>query len=177
MLAANPVMLLQIQMAAEMGMRRWEILRLRKDRIDLHRNVIRLEKEDCKIRKAREFKIPMSCLVTLKGHLLTTGDGPYVFPSPVDSSKPVSGHKSAWDTTRRNANVDCCFHDLRHTFITNALLVHEVSIEKVSQYCGVSVEVIEKIYLHNRAEFASEIADKVDRSKSFNFVLEVIETA
>lgn len=175
LLAANPVMRLQIQMGADMGMRRWEILRLRKERIDFDRNVIRLEKEDCKIKKAREFKIPMSVVVALKRHFLTTGDSQYVFPSPVDASRPVSGHKTAWDTTRRKAGVECRFHDLRHTFITNALLVHEISIEKVSQYCGVSAEVIERVYLHNRAEFTAEIADRVDRSKPYRHVLEAVE--
>ena len=47
----------------------------------------------------------------------------YVFPRmnrtrPVDATAPVSSLKTAWDTVRTDAKVECRLHDLRHGFCT-----------------------------------------------------------
>jgi integrase len=47
----------------------------------------------------------------------------YVFPfsnrvKPIDPTRPVTTIKTAWETVRSVANVECRFHDLRHTTLT-----------------------------------------------------------
>jgi integrase len=47
----------------------------------------------------------------------------YVFPfsnrtRPIDGTKPVTSLKTAWETVREDAGVNCRLHDLRHTFCT-----------------------------------------------------------
>lgn len=50
--------------------------------------------------------------------------GWYLFPfydkagRPTDPTRPVTTIKSAWESVRENAGVECRFHDLRHTAIT-----------------------------------------------------------
>jgi len=47
----------------------------------------------------------------------------YLFPfsnrvQPVDPSRPITTIKSAWESVREDAKVECRFHDLRHTAVT-----------------------------------------------------------
>jgi integrase len=47
----------------------------------------------------------------------------YLFPfcdrvRPIDPTRPVTGVKSAWQSVRKAADVDCRPHDLRHTAAT-----------------------------------------------------------
>ena len=39
-------------------------------------------------------------------------------PKPVDPTRPVTSIKRAWESVRKAANVECRFHDLRHTVYT-----------------------------------------------------------
>jgi integrase len=46
-----------------------------------------------------------------------------VFPfsnrvKPIDPTRPVTDIKTAWGSVRRIADVQCRFHDLRHTTLT-----------------------------------------------------------
>jgi len=47
----------------------------------------------------------------------------FVFPfcnrrKPVDPARPITSIKTAWESVRETANVECRFHDLRHTVCT-----------------------------------------------------------
>jgi len=47
----------------------------------------------------------------------------FVFPlsnrtRPVDATKPVTSLKTAWQTVKTDAGVECRLHDLRHSFCT-----------------------------------------------------------
>ena len=48
--------------------------------------------------------------------------GPYVFPSPRHSDKPLSDTLSLWRKARKEAGLgDVCLHDLRHTVASQAV--------------------------------------------------------
>src|SRR5690606_6336722 len=81
--------------------------------------------------------------------------GEYIFPkietrkkgAPIDWNKPQSTHKRAWTKTRKDAGVQCRFHDLRHTCITNALDAGMPPL-MASKIFGASLATINRIYDH-----------------------------
>jgi integrase len=156
--AANKPLKLAITLAYTMGMRRGEILGLEWDRVDLDRRIISLRKEDTKIRRAREFGISDEALELLQACENRSG---YVFPSRYDSSARSRGIKTAWGNCRRRAGVSGRFHDLRHTFLTNVLLVKKANPLDVAVFAGVSLEEIQKTYLHPTVEHTRVIAGLV----------------
>ena len=49
---------------------------------------------------------------------------PFVFPSPLDPSRPRHPNLTLWHRVRRQANIeDVRLHDLRHTFASHAVTV------------------------------------------------------
>ena len=60
----------------------------------------------------------------------------WVFPSPLDSGRPVSPHLPLWYMVRREAGIeDVRIHDLRHTFASHAVL-QGVPLPVVSRLLG-----------------------------------------
>ncbi len=52
-----------------------------------------------------------------------------------DPTKPITSWKVAWIRVRKNAEVDCRFHDLRHTCVTR-LLEQKVAFPVVASLMG-----------------------------------------
>ncbi len=68
------------------------------------------------------------------------GEGPFVFPSLSDPSKPRSLEISLWRKVRRETGIeDVRLHDLRHTFATHAVMQ------------GTPLPVVSKLLGHSRA--------------------------
>lgn len=152
---------LQILMAYKMGMRRSEILKLRWDRLNIHRQTIALKPEDTKIRRGREFKVPGF----IWDILMTRREGiksPYVFPSPADYSKPTLDNKSAWQGCKKKAKVSGRFHDLRHTFLTHMIARERFNTTLVCEYAGLSNDELRETYLHATYQDTAFIADNQD---------------
>ena len=60
----------------------------------------------------------------------------YVFPSPLDPSRPISSNLGLWAKVRRQAGLeDVRLHDLRHTFASQAVL-QGVPIPVVARLLG-----------------------------------------
>lgn len=153
---ANPDLKLQILMGVKMGMRKSEILKLSWDRVDMERQVIHLRAEDTKIRQGRSMGIAPDIYIGLQKR---DRSSPWVFPWRENKSKPVAANKSAWRECKLAARVEGRFHDLRHTFLTKALLEKKANPLDVSVYAGVSLEMIQSVYLHPNVEHTRSIAN------------------
>jgi integrase len=159
---ADFLMLIKIKMGYLMGMRRHEVKSLEWWQVDFDQRTIHIPKKKAKTREDRDFRIHDEVFSMLKELKLRSGGSDWAFPSPEDSTKPINSFKTAWNATRRRAEIKkrTRFHDLRHTFITNALLRYNVEPVKVSEYCGVSLEVIYEVYLHGNADYTADAANK-----------------
>jgi integrase len=159
--------LVQVVGSYTMGMRKNELLTLEKSDIDLVRHEIHLKTKRVKTRQGRSFKMNPFFFELLKRHLAKFESprfrkkyarSPWVFPSPTDPMRPVTSNKSAWKALKQAAGVQCRFHDLRHTFLTRALLRLKLNPYDVSVYAGVSLQTLERVYLHPHPEHTKAIA-------------------
>ena len=63
-------------------------------------------------------------------------DSLFVFPSPLDPSRPRGGELSLWYRVRKDVGIeDACLHDLRHTHASHAVM-NGVPVPAVSQLLG-----------------------------------------
>jgi integrase len=119
-------------MAYHTGMRKGEIRSLRWDQIDLRHHLIRLKSADTKTDEGRTIPLNQSLTITLKSTTRYLGC-PWVFVNPaiLDAWKASPGevdpryHKTSIShaftrACKRAAVENATFHDLRHTFVTNA---------------------------------------------------------
>lgn len=83
---------------------------------------------------------------------------PWVFPSRFDHSKPARANRTAWTATKRRAKVKGRFHDLRHTYLSVALLERKLNPLHVAVYAGVSLQEIQRTYLHPSVEDTRHVA-------------------
>lgn len=71
----------------------------------------------------------------------------YVFPSPLDPSRPISSNLGLWAKVRRQAGLeDVRLHDLRHTFASQAVLQ------------GVPIPVVARLLGHRNASMTLRYA-------------------
>lgn len=168
--AMDEEMRTQFVLSYECMMRLREMLRLTWDRVDLKTGIITLRAEDVKTGtktgKGRAFVMSPSALERLGARKRR---GPWVFPSPKGKG-PIDRNQTAWRTAKRKSGIDnpkqARWHDLRHTAITKALLVAEAPIVKVSEYAGVSVRTIQRVYLHSTAEQTASVSHAVKVRKA-----------
>ncbi len=146
----------QFVLSYECMMREREVLHLEWNRVDLKTGKITLRAEDVKTGsktgKGREFLVSPHALDRLQARRERDPKSRWVFPSPV-GDQPVDEIKRAWATAKRNAGIKARarWHDLRHTAISDALLIHGIEPIKVSEYAGVRLETLQRVYLHSKA--------------------------
>lgn len=156
----NEDLYLAILMGATMGMRRGEIFKLRSDRVDLKARMIRLRKEDTKIRKARSFAISPDCWELISARARA---GEWIFPSKsVEGAHlHIDGYMTAWKNLKAITGITGRFHFLRHTFLTKAFRAPGANAALICFYAGLSLEVAQKVYLHFDDEDTREVAGLV----------------
>ncbi len=117
--------------ALHTGLRKSDILNLKRSHFDLEQGVIRTEIK--KKKKNKKLTIPMAERLRkeIRAHLETTPltiTG-YIFPSPRDKMKPMvrSADLGYKDALKRAGIQDFTFHDLRHTFAT--LFLKEIGVK------------------------------------------------
>ncbi len=100
------------------GMRKQEILKLKRDRVDLKEDFIRLRPEDTKTREGRNIPLDPAVRSALRMCLLKgSREHDYVFSS---NGKPIGNIRKAFASACKKARIkDFLFHDFRHTWITN----------------------------------------------------------
>lgn len=114
-----------IELAYHSGMRRGEILGLTWDKVDLDDGIVRFSPEDTKTNKGRD--VPLNDeMITMFRKLRDEWDNapapicniPYVFTF---KGQQILEIKRSFNSACRRAGIkDFHFHDLRHTFVTNA---------------------------------------------------------
>lgn len=151
---------LQIWMAYSMGMRMGEICHLRTAFVDKDLGEIRLPPWYLKTRRTVNRIIPVSDVVQ---NLLVkrSPQGVYLFPSPMIFGASIVDNKNAWKRLKKRTGVQCRFHDLRHSFVTNCVMagIHVLTIRQVA---GVSPQVMKR-YSHVPS---AEIKEAMDRALS-----------
>lgn len=156
----------QFALGFECMMRLREILHLTWDRVDLDTGTIILRADDVKTGsktgRGRTFRVSPNALARLKARRAIT-PGANVFPSPVVEGKSVNQNKTAWKHAKEKAGIEgnARFHDLRHTAISIALLEAHITPVLVSQYAGVSIRTIEKVYLHSDSQKTQAVSNAI----------------
>ena len=76
----------------------------------------------------------------------------FVFPSPLNSGRPLSGDLKLWRSVRREAEIeDVRLHDLRHTFASHAVLR------------GIPLPVVSRLLGHKRPSMTMRYSHVEDR--------------
>jgi integrase len=157
-------------------MRKGEKIELTWDRIDLATGLVVLMAEHVKTgsKTGKGRKFIMSPLASQRMQARYEERDPesqYVFPSATDPQKPKRTNHQAWTKAKKKAGITgrARWHDLRHTALTWATLGdpsltrEERSrsiqpVEKVSEYAGVSIPVLQRVYLHGREEHTRDVS-------------------
>lgn len=165
----------QFVLAFECFMRLREGLYLTWDRVDLKTGRLTLRPEDVKTGsktgKGRTFFISPNALERLRArrerHEELEIESPYVFPSPEDWDKPQHQNKTAWSNAKQAARIKgrARWHDIRHTSLTKALLEQKLNPVEVSEYAGVSIRTIQRVYLHATEERTKDVSSALSISR------------
>jgi integrase len=131
--AANrsPLIVPFIRIALLTGMRSGEIRALRVGQLDWKARSLRVGRAKTRAGTGRDIPMNEDLAETLTGQVawlkkrFETDPQPdwHLFPfsnrvRPVDPLRPATTIKTAWESVRTAAKVDCRFHDLRHTALT-----------------------------------------------------------
>ena len=97
--------------------------------------------------------------------------GWYVFPfsnriKPVDPSRPVTSMKTAWQTVKTLADVECRLHDLRHSFCTKLAEAGVPESTMLDMMGHVSASMLRR-YSHIRAKARREAIAALENHVSF----------
>lgn len=119
-----------IRIALLTGMRAGEIRGLRWGQIDFEKRVVTVGDSKTQAGAGRQIPMNPDLEATLSTHASwfrqwfgELRPAWYLFPfssrvRPVDPARPVTTIKTAWESVRAAAGVECRFHDLRHTVLT-----------------------------------------------------------
>ena len=92
------------------------------------------------------------------------GENPFVFPSPLDASRPRGDLLRLWYRVRREAGIeDVRLHDLRHTHASHAVM-NGVPVPVVSRMLGHSNVRMTLRYAHLGDREVEEAAERVGRA-------------
>lgn len=158
------------------GMRRGELLALKWEDIDLDSGEVHVTKQirmkngetvisSPKTKNAvRTFILPETMLNIMKDYKKSC-NSEWVFPSPIKSDAPrdpTACRKSLTKILERAGCKHVRFHDLRHTFATNALK-YGMDVKTLAATIGhASAETTLDIYSHVTDDMKKQAADKID---------------
>ena len=92
------------------------------------------------------------------------GQSPFVFPSPLDASRPHGDRLRLWYRVRREAGIeDVRLHDLRHTHASHAVM-NGVPVPVVSRMLGHSNVRMTLRYAHLGDRDVEEAAERVGQA-------------
>ena len=139
------------------GCRRGEIVGLR--RSEVHGDTLVLADS-----KTGPRKVPLG---TEARHILDRQprtESPFVFPSPLDPSRPRGGDLPLWYRVRKEAGIkDVRLHDLRHTHASHAVM-NGVPVPVVSRLLGHSNTRMTLRYAHLGDRDIEQAAERVGRA-------------
>lgn len=160
------------------GLRRGELLALRWDDLDFQTGALRVERQVQRVKgslavtqpktrsSSRTVILPMPVLDILKNYRQKVNSR-WMFPSPRKEDSPLDPaavRKKLAAVLERAGCKHVRFHDLRHTFATNAL-EHGMDIKTLSAVIGhVSSATTLNVYAHVTDEMRQSAAAKIDRA-------------
>lgn len=160
------------------GLRRGELLALRWDDLDFQTGELRIERQVQRVKgeltvtqpktksSSRTVILPEPILNILKGYRKNV-NSQWIFPSPKKEDSPLDPaavRKKLAIVLERAGCKHVRFHDLRHTFATNAL-EHGMDIKTLSAIIGhVSSATTLNVYAHVTDEMRQSAAAKIDRA-------------
>jgi integrase len=133
------------EMAWEMAFRRGELSKLEWDRVNLETGEITLELEHTKTRRGRKPVMTRKARSIMERRF-EARQGPYVFPMATNPKRPLHDKDKPWQDAKRKAGVKCRFHDLRHTWLTNAFKASNKYAE-ICEYAGLTLDEALKTYV------------------------------
>ncbi len=148
--------------ALHTGLRKSDILNMKRNNFDFERGTIRLEIK--KKKKNKKLTIPMAerLKVEMKVHLETVplAISGYVFPSPRNKMKPLgrSADLGYSEALVRAKIEDFTFHDLRHTFAT--LFLKEIGVKLGKD---TALRVLQEILGHTNPKMTQRYAHILDQ--------------
>ena len=139
------------------GCRRNEIVRLRWAEVDGDTLVMADSKTGPR-------KVPLNSQAIAILERQERGESPFVFPSPLDPSRPRGPHLGLWYRARREAGIeDVRLHDLRHTHASHAVM-NGVPVPVVSRLLGHSNTRMTLRYAHLGDRDIERAAERVGQS-------------
>ena len=160
------------------GLRRGELLALQWDDLDLATGELRIERQVQRVKGAltvtqpktrassRSVILPAPTLDALKTYRQRV-ESRWMFPSPVKKDSPLDPaavRKKLSVVLERAGCKHVRFHDLRHTFATNAL-EHGMDVKTLSAIIGhVSSGTTLNVYAHVTDEMRRTAAAKIDQA-------------
>lgn len=153
----------QLLLAIENVMRLREMLGLSWDRVNLETGEITLSAEHVKTGsktgRGRSFIMSPGALKRLKARRERLPVTKWVFQSPIDASKARDTNHSAWRELKVEAGIrgSARWHDLRHTGLTIMLLEKRLNPLMVSEFAGVSMVTIQRVYLKPEARHTADV--------------------
>lgn len=139
------------------GARKSEITALTWDEVDEERALVRLGQSRSKTgAKQIVLSEPAMQLIAQRPR-----GSRYVFPSPVDTNKPIVGVQKVWSRVRAAAAIDDVrVHDLRHSFASYAA-AGGASLLMIAKALGHAHIATSQRYTHLTDSSAREVADSV----------------
>ena len=163
--------------AVTTGLRRGEILALQWDDLDLCTGVLRIERQVQRVRRelvisapktkssCRSIILPAPILGVLRDYRQSIRSR-WMFPSPKKEDSPLDPAAVRKKLAKVLNRADCKhirFHDLRHTFATNAL-EHGMDIKTLSTIIGhVTSATTLNVYAHVTDTMRENAAASIDR--------------
>jgi integrase len=152
-----------VTVAVHTGMRKGEVLGLRRDQVNFDQGTITLT--DTKNSERRD--IPMN--ETVKSILKAIrGDEPYFFTSSIRKGKPYRWIEMSFHEALKKSEIeDFHFHDLRHTFASNLVMAGE-DLNTVAELLGHKGLEMTRRYAHLSPKFKKRAVYILDSLMSQN---------
>ena len=173
--AANPSHLIYpyLMVLTWTGMRSDEARRLRWSQVDLKSGQVTVGKAKTEAGRGRPIPMAAALRASIEHHaafytqaLGTIQPNWYVFPKSnrtrlEDPTKPVTSLKTAWETVRTDAAVQCRLHDLRHSFCTKLGEAGVPESTMLDMMGHVSPAMLKR-YSHIRAKSRRQAMDAIE---------------
>ena len=139
------------------GCRRGEIVRLRWSEVGS--DMLMLEDS-----KTGPRRVPLNSQARRILERQPRGDSPFVFPSPLEPSRPRTDHLRLWYRVRKEAGIEeVRLHDLRHTHASHAVM-NGVPVPVVSRLLGHSNTRTTLRYAHLGDREIEQAAERVGQA-------------
>jgi integrase len=140
----SPTLKNMVELVLNTGLRKSELLHLKWRDIDLKNKLLFVW--DTKNKESKSIPLNSRVIEVFK-RIPRNLRSEYVFPSPVDQSKPWVDIRKEWSKALKKTNIEnFTFHDLRHTFASHLVMA------------GVDLKTVQELLGHKRIEMTLRYA-------------------